>query len=217
MRPDPYKQARSRQYLARQRVKHGESKKGPTAAGDSALPRWIRSLPSNADRYGDAQQSAGGEGEGSEDDYDISSAQQLEELLEGAHLDAPLLGTGGQEEGGGKEEEPCKTYEAWTSLDIASLDAAARSDGSTARERGEIEGLPKWFTRHLDDIHGVKDKAASDQTSGGTGKKLNLASLQRERRKITTTSAIPERTEESEAQQRRGTDEMENWLDEVLE
>jgi hypothetical protein len=205
MRPDPYKQARSRQYLARQRAKHGEKSSGEVDKTEK-LPRWLKNLPSNADRYEKEEDVDSG------DEYDISSKQQLEMLLENLKIETKMTQNDEQ-----KDEETCKAYEKWTGFDIASLEVAIASGEGLAQL--EVEGLSDWFVKYwsasLDSQNGAK------KTGDIVTKRLNLSKLQKDK---TKDEKVPLRTAVKDSEVRtflqenpKDQGEMEDWLDKVLE
>lgn len=155
MRPNPYKQARSRQYLAKQRAKYGKKaatrKEDDTGTVDSAetprKPRWLRNLPSNIDRYQeDAENQADAAGLTSTEtnvlleDYDFSKSEDISRLVEeftlGTSRAVPSLAGVG-------DTRACPLYDKITKIDIARLEQAIK----TAEEDdfgAEIK-LPGWF------------------------------------------------------------------------
>ena len=207
MRPDPYKQARSRQYLASQRVKHGERNIGESSKTEK-LPRWLKNLPSNADRYeGELKE----EGVDSGDEYDISSTQQLEMLLENVQIETKV--TLGDEQ---KDEETCKAYEKWTGFDISSLEVAIASGEGLAQL--EIGGLPDWFVKYW--IVSLDSQSGAKRTSDTITKRLDLHKLQKDgkrgEKKVSSQTVIREPVGNLQ-ENLKDQSEMEDWLDKVLE
>lgn len=146
MRPDPYKQARSRRYLAKQRAKHGAP---PAATQDgeatAAVPRQVERLPSNRDRYG--QDLAASSEEEGEDNYDVVRAQDLQDLVES------LSKTGLTSEEGGApgrprsdhrvEESVCSLYESCTAIDLSKL---SESISDAFLDQEEVQDLPPYLS-----------------------------------------------------------------------
>lgn len=179
MRPDPYKQARSRQYLARQRAKHGKqaaTKEGEGGAAEAThgrrLPRWLRNLPSNLDRYQD-------DAEGQEElmgmaspgalvslvDYDFARSEDINRLVEEFTLGGSAAPSWSADAAG---LTSCPLYDQLTGIDVARLEqvAAAGSDD----EFGEGIELPDWFLRH-------RQERASSRNVGSSGGPLPRPSL----------------------------------------
>lgn len=139
MRPDAHKRERSRRYLAKQRSKYGGAQGEHGAMKSTTVPRKSTLfLPSNAQRYDEASSSK------SEDEYDITSVQELDELFS---VICPVLGSLNLPEADNPNvEEPCRLYSS--NLDFDSL-RVARILAEHNYTETELQDLPQWFTTNM--------------------------------------------------------------------
>ncbi|PJF19799.1 hypothetical protein PSACC_00420 [Paramicrosporidium saccamoebae] len=204
MKPDAYKKERSRQYLAKQRAKHGSRATGENKV-ESAEMKRLRKLSSNSDRY-DTE----GEEEGtvsSDDEFDISSTQQLELLLASVKLETiqdDLEQT--------RSEASCPTYEKWSSFSVEKLAMIVERERVTNEE---TRHLPKRFTDYWRSLptSGTECRPKSDTAPprSSAGSRFVKPKGERQGKNLPKDATPAVKTESRE----RG--ELENWLDNVLD
>lgn len=218
MKPDPYKQERSRRYLAKQRVKYGEKKNvqvdGEGKRTDFGLPRWLKNLPSNSDRYENESGTIRDESSGEEDEFDINSTEQLEGLLESVKLQSPV-NTGPII----SQEKPCSTYEKWTSINVDDLllSTIPKVDNVTEAETSD---LPLWFVAHWRQTLQSKlsvSRPTKVQLSSG----LDFSKLQKSNRalnKVDKTLTKFQAKQDNSYSPGKASErtELESWLDDAL-
>lgn len=158
MKPDPYKQARSRQYLAKQKAKYGKNaqkrKESNTDTVEGAYtprtPRWLRNLPSNIDRYQedvenptDATSLTSTETSVLLEDYDFSKSEDISKLVEEFTLGASKVASPLES---GNDTRACPLYDQITRIDIPRLEQAITNIEED--DFGMEIKLPNWFTWH---------------------------------------------------------------------
>lgn len=206
MRPDAYKRERSRRYQAKQRSKQGGLGRGQessSALGD-ASKRTIPRLPSNAWRYEGASSST------SEEDYDIDSLQELDQLFPSyCSITEKSLASEQRLDA----EEPCKLYVSSLAFDADCLAAAlSKSEHGEA----EVEDLPAWFRATLNKRADLAHRD-SIQRNDPASCIVRLSKSKNDHRKLST-SASEERMRISprRKQEPEPPTELESWLDSNL-
>lgn len=146
MRPDPYKQERSKKYLAKQRVKYGASSStkgtGPLEE-KKGIPRWIKNLPSNRDRY-EQVAGASSEEEDKVERYDYDQTQDLQALVDA--FNNSVFTSEKRFMQADFDEPACPLYESCTEIDTLSLSKIVRESVPCLEELHE---LPLWYLNHV--------------------------------------------------------------------
>ncbi len=160
MRPDPYKQERSRRYLAKQRAKGGSTQAPAVSPAKSKQQQWLASLPSNAFRFSSSEGASDGlspldASEDPERQFDFDNAQQLDDMLKDFSLAlnaqeqlTPAVGTSPKSRTCGEERHLLGSgpfsplYDRLTRLDISLIESKLAKTSICA---AELAGLPSWF------------------------------------------------------------------------
>lgn len=145
MKPDPYKIARARRYLAKQKAKSGESSKEKL----DKIPRWLKNLPSNASRYQADEEEPFSVNSGSTtalpDDFDVDNAADIQELLE--EFDLKVVNPSKQVLEILQEDNLSDFYKKNFMIDVAFLDNVLQSSLSNYND----PDLPEWLNVVIDD------------------------------------------------------------------
>lgn len=171
MRPDPYKQERTRKYLAKKRAQGAlKGKSGDSAeAKPSRIPSWLRNLPSNEARYetGETEQVTSLP----EDDYDIYSLDQLADLSPTSPLtndfivnNTPVL-----------TEEASALYRELTNFQVPLL-AASLGPATTV---DELQDVPIWLRSDL--LSSAAAVGPGDRMAPKSSKLSSLSSLKKKK------------------------------------
>lgn len=162
MRPDPYKQARSRQYLAKQRAKHG----GPSTTTENAklekIPQWIKNLPSNASRYNTELDDVNATSFEEKDEFDITSLADLSLETLQLHTKSEAVSSDI------KLDVACDLYEELSTIDINKLELLIQQASSPLDSNND---LPHWFSLS------EPSKTSTNTVDRTRAKKIDLSKL----------------------------------------
>lgn len=202
MRPDPYKQARSRKYQARQRAKGEGAPAQLTIA--SRLAEQLAKLPSNADRYGSQIPTDELHGDESpsiseltlEDAYDIGNAAQLDQILESMADHHSSLNFNSSD----KHEDNADVSNFIPKIEWDKILAASKF------AKNEVDDTPEYFALHAKTVHTISTTASSSlefsKDSAVANEHANLTSMVNTEKSSSTSAPV---------------DQDEEWLDSVLQ